>query len=69
MIGKIGKLVALAGAAEAVRRYLRNNPDQVNQIATQAGHFVDQRTNGKYHDQIGEAVRKVRDATAPPVQQ
>lgn len=66
MIGKVGKLVVLAGAAEAARRYLRNNPEMVNQLAAQAGHFVDQRTNGRYHGHIDEVVRRVRSATTRP---
>lgn len=65
MIRKLGKLAALAGVTEAARRYVKNNPEKVNRFAEQAGRFVDQRTNGKYHSQIGGAVRKVKDATGP----
>ncbi|MCA1709519.1 MAG: antitoxin [Actinobacteria bacterium] len=63
MIKKLGKLAVLAGAGAVARKYLRENPDKVNKMAEQAGHFVDQRTNGKYRSQIGGAVRKVKDTT------
>jgi hypothetical protein len=63
MLRKLGKLVALAGIAQAVCRYAKNNPDKVNKAADQAGRFVDERTKGKYHSQIDGAVRKVQDAT------
>ncbi|MGH3883656.1 MAG: antitoxin [Pseudonocardiaceae bacterium] len=63
MLRRIGKLLALAGIAQAAVRYAKSNPDQVNKIADQAGRFVDERTKGKYHSQIDGAVRKVHDAT------
>jgi hypothetical protein len=63
MLRKLGKLVALAGIAQVVCRYAKNNPDKVNKVADQAGRFVDERTKGKYHSQIDGAVRKVQDAT------
>ena len=33
MLGKLGKLVVLAGAVEAARRYAKTNPDAVGKIA------------------------------------
>ena len=63
MLRKLGKLVALAGIAQVMFRYAKNNPDKVNKVADQAGRFVDERTKGKYHSQIDGAVRKVQDAT------
>ncbi|MGH3774423.1 MAG: antitoxin [Pseudonocardiaceae bacterium] len=63
MLRRLGKLVALAGIAQAAVRYAKSNPDKVNKIADQAGRFVDERTKGKYHSQIDGAVRKVQDAT------
>lgn len=63
MIRKLGKLAALAGATEAARRYVRNNPDKINKFADQAGRFIDERTKGKYRNRIDDAVRKVQDAT------
>ncbi|MGH3871168.1 MAG: antitoxin [Pseudonocardiaceae bacterium] len=63
MFRKLGKLIALAGIAQAACRYAKNNPDKVNTMADQAGRFVNERTKGKYHSQIDGAVRKVQDAT------
>lgn len=63
MIRKLGKLAALAGATEAARRYVRNNPDKINKVADQAGRFINERTKGKYHGHIDDVVRKVQDAT------
>ncbi|HEV7453129.1 MAG TPA: antitoxin [Pseudonocardiaceae bacterium] len=63
MLRRLGKLVVLAGIAQAALRYAKNNPDKVNKIADQAGRFVDERTKGKYHSQIDGAVRKVQDTT------
>jgi hypothetical protein len=63
MLGKLGKLVVVAGAVEAARRYAKTNPEAVGKIAGQAGRFVDQCTKGKYSNQIDGAVRKVQDAT------
>lgn len=60
------KLTVVASAAEAARRYAKKNPDKVSKIADQAGRFVDQRTKGKYHHQITNAVSKVHRATGRP---
>jgi hypothetical protein len=54
------RLTVLAGAAEAVRRYMRNNPEKVNRFAERAGRFVDKRTKGKYARQVDGAVRTIR---------
>lgn len=59
----IRKLFALAGAAEAARRYAKKNPEKVNKMADKAAHFVDTRTGGKYRSQLDGAVRKVRQVT------
>ncbi|SDW36244.1 MT0933-like antitoxin protein [Amycolatopsis xylanica] len=59
------KLAALAGTAAAVRSYAKKNPEKVNKIAGQAAEFVDKRTKGKYHGQIGGVLQKVRNATDP----
>ncbi|HKR51341.1 MAG TPA: antitoxin [Pseudonocardiaceae bacterium] len=66
MLRKLGKLVALAGIAQAALRYAKSNPDKVNKIADQTGRFVNERTKGKYHSQIDGAVRKIQDATNRP---
>ncbi|OZM75228.1 hypothetical protein CFN78_03470 [Amycolatopsis antarctica] len=60
------KLAALAGAAEAARRYARKNPEKTAQYADKAARFVDKQTKGKYHQQIDSVARKVRDAGGPP---
>jgi hypothetical protein len=60
------KLTAIAGTAAAARSYVRKNPDKVNKMAAKAGHFIDQRTKGKYHHQIDNAVRKVATMTTKP---
>lgn len=54
------KLTVLAGAAEAARRYAKNNPEKVARMAENAGRFVDKKTHGKYHSKIEDAVRKVK---------
>jgi hypothetical protein len=59
------KVVVLAGAAEAARRYARKNPEKVNRMAESAGRFVDKQTKGKYRDRINNVVRKVRTETGP----
>ena len=66
MFRRLGKLVALAGIAQVMFRYAKNNPDKVNKVADQAGRFVDERTKGKYHSQIDGAVRKVDGMTGRP---
>jgi hypothetical protein len=60
MLGKLGKLIVLAGAVEAARRYAKANPEAVGKIANQAAGLVDQATGGKYHDQIDGVVRKLQ---------
>jgi hypothetical protein len=60
------KLTVVAGAAEAARRFAKKNPDKISKMADQAGRFVDERTKGKYHDRISNAVRKVHQATGRP---
>ncbi|ALG09092.1 antitoxin [Kibdelosporangium phytohabitans] len=62
------KLTVLAGAAEAARRYARKNPEKVARMADKAGQFVDKRTRGKYHNQIQNAVGKVKGRPGSPGQ-
>ena len=57
------RLTVLVGAAEAARRYVRNNPEKVNRFADKAARFVDKQTKGKYHRHIDGAVRKIRSTT------
>jgi hypothetical protein len=60
------KLTALAGAAEAARRYAKKNPDKAGKILDQAAQFVDKQTKGKYSGQISSAARKVKDVAGVP---
>ncbi|MQA61987.1 MAG: antitoxin [Actinophytocola sp.] len=55
----IRRFTAVAGAVEAARQYVKNNPDKVRAYTQKAGAFVDKRTKGKYHDKIDNVVRKV----------
>jgi MT0933-like antitoxin protein len=63
MLGMLGRLITLAGAIEAARRFVKNNPETVGKIAGQAGRFVDEFTKGRFSNQIDGAVRKVQNAT------
>ena len=56
------KLVTLATAAEAARRYAKKNPDKMAKFVDQAATFVDKQTKGRYSGQIGGAVRKAKAA-------
>jgi hypothetical protein len=60
------KLTAIAGTAVAARSYARRNPEKVNKMAAKAGQLIDQRTKGKYHNHIDNAVRKVSHMTGRP---
>ncbi|WP_033294653.1 antitoxin [Amycolatopsis jejuensis] len=59
------RLTVLAGAAGAVSSYVRKNPEKVNNAVGKAARFVDEKTKGRYHNQISGAVRKVSDVTRP----
>jgi hypothetical protein len=71
----IRRVAAVASTAAAARALAKHNPDKVNRAAEKAGQFVDRQTKGKYHQQIDNAMRKVRSFTgderpgpaAPPV--
>ncbi len=63
MMRTFRRLAVLATAADAVRRFARNNPEKFNQVVQKAARFVDQRTKGKYSTQIGGVTQKVRDVT------
>ncbi|MDQ7804650.1 antitoxin [Amycolatopsis sp. A133] len=60
------KLTMLAGAAASARAYAKKNPEKVNQVVGKAAKFVDDRTKGKYRQQIAGAVRKVNSVTGQP---
>ncbi|MFC4082118.1 antitoxin [Amycolatopsis samaneae] len=65
-MGFLKKLTVVAGAATAARAYAKKNPEKVNEFVGKAASFVDKKTNGKYREQIGGAVRKVGDVTGKP---
>lgn len=60
------KLAALAGAAEAARRFARKNPDKAGKLVDQAARFVDNQTKGRYRGQIDGVVRKAKGAAGIP---
>lgn len=60
------RLVVLAGAAEAARRYARSNPDKAGKALDSAAQFVDKQTGGKYTNQISGVARKAKDAAGIP---
>ncbi|MBA2324980.1 MAG: antitoxin [Pseudonocardiales bacterium] len=57
------RLAALGAAAEAARRYAQKNPDKLRELTDKAAAFADQRTKGKYTNQITTAKRKVAEVT------
>ncbi len=59
MPGMFKRLAALSAAAEAARRYAQKNPDKVRGIADKAAKFADDRTKGKYTNQINSAKQKL----------
>ncbi|MCA1820560.1 MAG: antitoxin [Pseudonocardiaceae bacterium] len=58
MLGKLGKLVVLAGAVEGARRFAKANPEAAGKIVAGALGLVDQVTKGKLRGQIDGVVRK-----------
>lgn len=60
MLGKLGKLVVLAGAVEGARRFAKANPEAAGKIAAGALGVVDQVTKGKLRTQIDAVVGKVQ---------
>ncbi|MGQ0479437.1 MAG: antitoxin [Pseudonocardia sp.] len=62
MPGMFKRLAALSAAAEAARRYAQKNPDKVRGIADKAAKFADDRTKGKYTNQINSAKQKLNHA-------
>jgi hypothetical protein len=60
MAGLFKKLGALAGAAEAARRYAKKNPQQAGKFVDQAAQFVDKQTKGRYSGQIQGVAQKAK---------
>lgn len=56
------KFAALAAAAEAVRRYVQENPEKADLYLGKAAEFADKRTKGKYSRQIHGAASTARKA-------
>lgn len=56
------KFGALATAAKAAQRYVRENPDKADQYLGKAAQFADKTTKGKYSRQIDGAASKARSA-------
>lgn len=65
MARMLRRLTVIATAAGAASQYAKAHPDKVNKWAAQAGHFIDKRTKGKYHDRITTAVNKIKSAVRP----
>jgi hypothetical protein len=55
----IRRLAALGAAAEAARRYARNNPEKARQYTDRAARFANERTKGRYQGQINAVTRKL----------
>lgn len=69
----VKRLAVLGAAAEAARRYAQKNPEKARGFAEKAAQFADERTKGKYSNQIDSAKRKLADVGGfaeqpPPVQ-
>ena len=60
MLGKLGKLVVLAGAVEGARRFAKANPEAAGKIAAGALGLVDQVTQGKLRAQLDAVTSKFR---------
>ena len=60
------RLAVLATAAEAARRYAKQNPDKAGKYLDQAAEFVDKQTKGKYRSQIDGATQKAKGVAGIP---
>ena len=49
------RLAVLGAAAEAARRYAKQNPDKAREFTNKAAQFVDHQTKGKYSHHIDKA--------------
>lgn len=52
-MAKFKNIAVMLTAAEAARQWALNNPEKANSYIDQATGFIDKRTQGKYHSQIG----------------
>lgn len=62
MAGMFRKLAVLGAAAEAARRFARNNPEKARELTNKAAAFADKQTKGKYRGQIESVKRSVANA-------
>lgn len=52
-------MAKLSNILMKAQQYAKRNPDAVGKYADKAADFANKRTNGKYQDKIGGAVRKL----------
>ena len=64
MLGKLKKLIVLAGIVEGARRFAKANPQAAAAIAVQIAGLVDKLTQGKFHAQIEGLVSKLQGGEA-----
>jgi antitoxin protein of toxin-antitoxin system len=62
MAGMFRKLAVLGAAAEAARRFARNNPEKARELTEKAAAFADKQTKGRYKGQIDSVKRSVANA-------
>jgi hypothetical protein len=60
MLGKLVKLLVLAGVVEGARRFAKANPEAAGKIAAGALGLVDQVTKGKLRAQLDAVTSKLR---------
>jgi len=60
MLGKLVKLLVLAGVVEGARRFAKANPEAAGKIAAGALGLVDQVTKGKLRGQIDAVMGKIQ---------
>ena len=60
MLGKLGKLLVLAGLVEGARRFAKANPEAAGKIVAAALGLVDQATKGKLRAQIDAVMGKLQ---------
>ena len=64
MLGKLKRLIVLAGIVEGARRFAKANPEAAAAIAVQICGVVDRLTKGMFHDQIEGVVSKLQGGEA-----
>jgi hypothetical protein len=64
VLGKLKRLIVLAGIVEGARRFAKANPEVAAAVAVQACGLVDKLTKGRFHDQIEGVVAKLQGGEA-----